>query len=265
VVLLIGDTARTSLVACRWVVRLTAGHLTCPSRDREAGTGHYAPSAQRIDPVTRLGPIRRYARALLGPPTPRSPSPRQRFLASGLSSVPAWTDDRPLGHWTTTETTQTKNARIALASGRFCWSNCVVRGRVELPTFRFSVLRTTVRGGSPTAASPAQQPSTTASALPCTPANETETETRLGPPVPLPTTISSPGSSPPVHRHAWRLTAVPQDEVTKEKLNRYTPTDSAAAIESSDGFHLQSSRLPSIRIVATTVAVASDTTEGLTL
>jgi hypothetical protein len=60
---------------------------------------------------------------------------------------------------------------------RFCWSECVVRGGVEPPTFRFSVLRTTVRQGPPQAIRPARRPSVNPGELRRTPANETETET----------------------------------------------------------------------------------------
>ena len=57
---------------------------------------------------------------------------------------------------------------------------CVVRGGVEPPTFRFSVLRMTVHRRSPGSISPVWRSFTTARGLPRTSANETETETAAG-------------------------------------------------------------------------------------
>ena len=53
----------------------------------------------------------------------------------------------------------------------------VVRGRIELPTFRFSVLRITVQSRPPRFIFPGPEPQTAAGVLPRTNANETGTET----------------------------------------------------------------------------------------
>ena len=69
------------------------------------------------------------------------PCPARRCCGpTGPSMLPCTSGGayRPLASWPQTETQQEKTPGSRSWTGRFPWSKAVVRGRIELPTFRFS-------------------------------------------------------------------------------------------------------------------------------